>query len=156
MVSKKHIATLVEPISNSFEVVQHRSVSHETMHEWINTAIESGSNYWIEHIKVVAPNMAKRSILADLFNDKPPRTWQDWTNSNEWQYESQVPFFGGHLIITADGEEYTLDLKSIAKGVKLMAWKSGHHFDMIIDESGDSITADVLLQYCLLGDVIYG
>ena len=156
MVSKKHIATLVEPVSDSFEVVQHRSVSHETMHDWINTAIEQGSTYWIEHVKVVAPNMAKRSILSELFDNGPARTWQEWVDSNEYCYSSEVPFFGGHLIITADGEEYTLDLKTIAKGVKLMAWKSGHHFDMIIDESGDSITADVLLQYCVLGDVIYG
>lgn len=59
--------------------------------------------------------------------------------------------------IEADaGETYQLDLVSIRQGLEQMAAKFPTHFADAINDRGDNGTADVFVQCCLFGDVIYG
>lgn len=53
-------------------------------------------------------------------------------------------------------QTYALNLKTIQKGLQLMADKWPKHWADFINEDGDDITGDVFLQLALLGDIIYG
>jgi hypothetical protein len=53
-------------------------------------------------------------------------------------------------------EVFRLDLKSIGRGLNDLATKYPRHFADLVNENTDAITADVLLQCCLFGELIYG
>ncbi len=55
-----------------------------------------------------------------------------------------------------DGKYHELNLKKIKKGLAIMAKKEPAHFGDLIADNADQITADVFLQCCLFGEVIYG
>ena len=50
---------------------------------------------------------------------------------------------------------FRLDLKSIRRGLEDLATKYPRHFADLVNEDTDAITADVLLQCCLFGELIY-
>jgi hypothetical protein len=50
---------------------------------------------------------------------------------------------------------FRLDLKSIRRGLEDLATKYPRHFADLLNENTDAITADVLLQCCLFGELIY-
>jgi hypothetical protein len=66
---------------------------------------------------------------------------------------------GGALSIASaepSTEVFRLDLNSIGRGLDALATKYPRHFADLVNESTDVITADVLLQCCLFGELIYG
>lgn len=87
---------------------------------------------------------------------------------------------GGHLLISANGDApndyrcdsenedrpawqrsrkdgfWRLDFSAIQNGLDVMARDYRRHFDNFIDESDDGTTADVFLQCCLFGKVVFG
>lgn len=65
-------------------------------------------------------------------------------------------------LLPTEDVEYRLSLEGVRNGIKLAleghdarAKKAVHHF-LANDESFDSDCADVLLQMCLFGEVVYG
>jgi len=65
---------------------------------------------------------------------------------------------GGSLgIVTNEpaSNVFRLDLEAIAQGLEVMASKYPRHFADLVNENTDAITADVLLQCCLFGELIY-
>jgi len=65
---------------------------------------------------------------------------------------------GGSLGIVSTepaSDVFRLDLKSIGLGLDALATKYPRHFADLINENTDAITADVLLQCCLFGELIY-
>ncbi len=121
----------------------------------LTSAIEGGSNYWYEI--------------------------QDWIEPKQWSYigthnnEGAEAFVkhtalyamneGGALMINdarADDpmlkEPVRLDRDAIVKGLKLFSSnkETMHHFADFINDNEDNITADVFLQLCVFGEVIYG
>jgi hypothetical protein len=76
------------------------------------------------------------------------------------------PLCGGATICRLDDGEtkqtdkrykpLTLDRAAIDRGLAIMAEKYPRHFGDFIADNEDSITGDVFIQCCLLGDVIYG
>lgn len=70
----------------------------------------------------------------------------------------KVPFSeaGEIHILTTDGNIVILNKASITKGLQIMQDKWPRHFGDFMSESDDSTTADVFLQCCVLGDIIYG
>lgn len=50
---------------------------------------------------------------------------------------------------------FRLDLQSIGQGLDALAAKYPRHFADLVNENTDVITADVLLQCCLFGELIY-
>jgi len=66
---------------------------------------------------------------------------------------------GGSLAIVRKGlnsDGRRLDLESIRKGLNVMASNYPRHFADFLNEAADAITADVFLQCCLFGELIYG
>ena len=53
-------------------------------------------------------------------------------------------------------KRYRLGRRAIQKGLQVMAEKDPCAFDDLVTEHDDANTADVFMQCCLLGEVIYG
>jgi hypothetical protein len=65
---------------------------------------------------------------------------------------------GGSLGIVStepSSDVFRLDLKSIGRGLGDLATKYPRHFADLVNENTDAITAEVLLQCCLFGELIY-
>ncbi|MAH60585.1 MAG: hypothetical protein CMB95_07135 [Flavobacteriaceae bacterium] len=93
-----------------------------------------------------------------------------------FHYSHQIPFLGGELtfydtesskwneekeefeyeVLTINGRPAVLNRSSIQIGLEIMAENYPRHFNDFINQSGDAITSDVMLQCMVLRDVIYG
>lgn len=132
------------------------------------SALEGGSNYWYEIERKEEPK-------AWTIDERPVYATAEEAEANiNTHYAHYYPFNeGGALYITdanADEPELKeavrLDLEAINNG--LQAWamdamrkqeeRTAHpcHLADFIKDEGDAITADVFLQYCIFGKVIYG
>lgn len=84
-----------------------------------------------------------------------------WTDTAvDFGYESFVDKIFAKGVKVVDTEEddkkkYVLDKEAIKKGVSLLALHSPSYFNDILAGDGDEVTADVLLQYCIFGEVKY-
>ena len=128
----------------SIKVKIEKEVTMQQISDILCSALEGGSNYWMEIKKKVAPRN---------FNN---------TKAGEEKFTHiAYPMNDGGYIIIEDIEadepvQYTLNLNAIRNGLKIMAEKESRHFNDFITENDDAITADVFLQCCLLGKTIYG
>jgi hypothetical protein len=65
---------------------------------------------------------------------------------------------GGSLGIVSTepaSDVFRLDLNSIGRGLDDLATKYPRHFADLVNENSDAVTADVLLQCCLFGELVY-
>jgi hypothetical protein len=102
-------------------------------------AFEGGSNYWIESVeRIQGP-------------PKLPEGANWYENPAFWESDFIVA-------ITEDDEKEPklLTPASIQHGLQTMADKFPTHFADMISENGDADTADVFLQCCLFGELVYG
>jgi hypothetical protein len=123
----------------------------------ICNALDSGAfGYWID-----------RKSLDEVIP-------QGWTLDDvEWLTPSDRDFWrgvrrsyfaplieGGALIFREDDDDATkmcrLDLASIRSGLEVMAKTYPGHFANIVGENDDATTADIFVQCCVLGGVVYG
>ena len=74
---------------------------------------------------------------------------------------------GGTLVVYDDYEveeleegekptKYTLTLKDVRKGLRLMKKNYPNHYNDLMEECEDAITGDVWLQLAVFGELIYG
>ncbi len=110
------------------------------------SALEGGSNYWYQIEE-------KREPPVWEFDSEPKPTKGHWAQD----YPLNI---GGALIISdMEDEEHgkmKLDLEAIKKGLEKMSEAYPAHFADFVGENHDATTADVFLQCCLFGEVIYG
>lgn len=112
------------------------------------SALDSGygySYYWCTLKKRIQPS-------EWLFQSEPLPT-------DDGHYRQDYPLNPGGALVLIDDEsekELVLDREAIVRGLGVMAEKYPRHFADIIKEEGDAETGDVLLQCCLLGEIVYG
>lgn len=67
---------------------------------------------------------------------------------------------GGDRQEDGRGEEhrkvYSLNLFTVKRGLELMAEKCPYQFGQFLNDNADVITADIFLQFALLGEHVYG
>lgn len=116
-----------------FDVVVRAQVSAYTVACVLCNALEGGTGYW-----------------AQIDNEKGPDYHADKCD--------EIAAGRGHLMIedTETGKRYKLDRAALARGVAAMAKDQAKHYADMTSENDDATTGDVLLQCCLLGEVIYG
>lgn len=92
------------------------------------SAFEGGSNYWIKWAQPVQG--------GDIYDAA----------------------FDYGVRIRADGEPHSrlLNLTAMAKGLQDMADHWPNHMADILNGNDDATTADIFLQVCLFGEVVYG
>ena len=94
-------------------------------------AFEGGSNYWIEGIKVA----------KDDYKGK--------------KYASECVAAGGILNIYVEGACHTLDRDMLINGLQQFINES-KRFGHLWPDGGDAGTDDMILQYSLFDEVVYG
>jgi hypothetical protein len=92
-------------------------------------AFEGGSNYWIRSASPV--------------------------NEGEDFYEV-APYSGGLCVVDGDGQSNYLTPSALRRGLQTMADKYPRHMADLLAKNDDATTADVFLQCCLFGTLIYG
>jgi hypothetical protein len=132
------------------------AIPDQLISDLIITAIEQGCGYWASQAK----------FFDNSLEGKPTRSITDHP-----MYD-----LSSIIIVEAEGEngetEHTLrfstirtefnsqhrvrDFTQIKRGLTDMAAKYPRHFANIISDDHDAETADVFLQCCILGDVVYG
>lgn len=136
-----------------FKITTTVDVSEQRVACLLCDAIESGnqgSMYWAEIEAYVKPPVPRAIIDAD-----EPREKQ-----HIYEHIDYPLCEGGALLIhdkeSAQKGTRRLDLKSIKKGLQVMAKKYPKHWTNFITKHDDAITGDVFLQCCLFGELIYG
>jgi len=106
-------------------------------------AFEGGSGYW--------------ACIADM--DKPSKLATPWNDEYTPSYIAYPLSEGGAVIIQDDqGDIHKLNLETIHRGQRLLENNPKYTSRLldVIKENDDADTADVFLQLCLFGEVIYG
>ncbi len=111
-------------------------VTNQMITDQIVTAIEGGCNYWMESFH--ANKGRERATESPWYSD--PKVWG-----------------GDFEIECSDGDDTSiLTPDKIKSGLQ---WLAEHHLwrlEQIVKENGDAETADVFLQACLFGEIVYG
>jgi len=126
---------------------KHDTTFNEIVPDLICTAIESGHygiGYWCPKVR----------------EGKKPTEEQGLTPVPYYMFD---PLHGGSITLFVDEDEdgeltpHTLDQEALWKGWRLMQHHDVKRWACIIDqEHGDAEDADVFIQYCLFGEVVYG
>jgi|ERR1035437_11028053 hypothetical protein len=108
-------------------------VTDQMIEDTLISGFEGGSNYWLQ-----------------IRNDKTPmgRNYIKTLMNKGLAVEDQTT-----------GKQYLLTKAKVMRGVKLMAQSGNdtqHHFYKMVFNEGDAITGDVLLQFSILGECLYG
>jgi hypothetical protein len=117
------------------------------------------------------PRSQVAQLLAIILNSGPNASYEivDSQRPPSFGFRSDPKFIfreldyplndGGSLSIVrrdlnSDGRQ--LDLKSLSEGLNIMATHYPRHFADFLNEAADAVTADVFLQCCLFGELIFG
>lgn len=114
-------------------------VTDQMVRDQLCAAFEGGSNYWLRKCIVHLPDGVDFPDLAEARISAPL-------------------VVGGFVTLVdgVDGRAHVLDRAAIERGVKAMQFDCPRQFGIMMAESGDADTADIFLQCCLFGSVIYG
>ena len=116
------------------EITKKIKVTTQNIADLMVTAFEGGINYWCGKVEII-------SNPAD----------KDWA--------SDVVAFGGELRLTDvedDTEQWTLTLPKLLAGLsKTLDWGNFKDVEELMD-SHDAETADVLVQYALFDEIVFG
>jgi hypothetical protein len=105
-------------------------------------AFEGGSNYWLESCQC----------------EKSANT--KFIGGEDYYSPIYADCLYGEVICFTDEEDgnriFKLNSDVLENGLRIMAEIAPKHFGDMISENDDATTADVFLQCCLFGEVIYG
>jgi hypothetical protein len=118
-------------------------VSSETIADQVVTAFEGGITYWAESTNLVTPS--RDGLKGIWYSD--PKLYEGEFKILIVQHDEHIKDAGVNLYLTPD---------NIQTGLDLMASKYGEHFSDMMNENGDATTADVFIQCCVFGDLVYG
>lgn len=107
------------------------------------SGLEGGSGYWARIADYTKPSeMSFRIDEGEVFR------------------HIDYPMNEGGAITLLDMEDdrksYRLDLPALKRGAAIMAVKYPRHFSDMVNEGGDAITGDVLIQCAVFGELVYG
>jgi len=132
----------------------HKEMSELSVRDLLCGAFEGGSSYWACNASY---NLRDGLTVADF-----KEGGSEASKVGEYYPATQlIAFAEGCSVSLDDCEDGTtfdgvLSRETMVKGLDTMAEKYSGHFQNFIDEDGDSDTADVFLQCCIFGEVVYG
>jgi hypothetical protein len=104
----------------------------------IVTALEGGSNYWLDRF---LPKKGK-----ELAVESP---WYSCPNVWAGDYEIEV-------LADEDSKTYSFTPEKLKAGLEWLSKNHPRRIAEMVEENGDAETADVFLQACVLGEIVYG
>jgi len=151
----------VQVTPQGFQINIPITLSRQRIADVLCNALEGGaygSGCWAT---VTRPLDIRRELPAGAeFDKKHPDLWWLLVDGEGYPYYASLPLLGGTVTVinTEDGDDEKfkpspLNEESIKRGLSVLAIK---HLNDIIEETDDGATADIFLQCCLFGEVIYG
>jgi len=143
---------MTEPEKKSFTFTVTDEVDANDLMSLLINAFDGGAtNYWAGRADVEYP--------PDFDVEKIP-----WLRDpDQWKEVRKLyiaPFVEGGKVTLYDNEdedeEYVLDLEAIKRGVEVMSTKYKRHWNDFRIQNDDAITADVFIQCCVMGKVVFG
>lgn len=116
----------------------------------IVTALYGGINYW------AGLDSTKKWKYPENHKKRHEDETQDVYIARLILEGGAVKFYDVEDESNEEANDWYLDLNKMVKGFILMMQKSPSHFADLLAENGDATTSDVYIQYCLLGDIVYG
>jgi len=107
-------------------------VSERRIEDMLIGAFEGGSNDWIEYVEKISES------------------------GNDWIYKDPFSDIGIRIHVVEEEDTFILNKESLQKGIDAMSSRQSRHFSDMIEENDDAITADVFLQCCLFGEIVFG
>lgn len=119
----------------------HSYLTDEEINNLFVNGIEMGIGYWCDETPFIPTDDVDEE--KDLYYAE--RLWPHVQKGESFRFGSN------------EYEEYgEINLASVAKACELFTTKYSSHYADIKNENDDVITADVFIQLCVFGDVVYG
>jgi hypothetical protein len=133
----------------TFTVTQ--EVPEERVRDLFCSAWDGGSSYWCTMKDRTVPKAAEAIIKKER------------AERGEF-FDHEYPFIPGVKVILTDAsgedsgfpEPWELTREKLITGLQVMATKYPTHFANFQNEDDDAETADVYLQCCLFGEIVFG
>lgn len=117
----------------------------EVVTDAIVTSFEGGSNHWLRAGSYLhTPAGTEKS---PVYSD--PWFWYNGGTMNVFFDDPHSP--GGE-----DEATVVIGANQLCLAIGVMSCKSPEHFATLLAGEGDAVTADVFMQYVVLGDIVYG
>ena len=114
-------------------------VTDQQVYDLLVTAREGGSNYWMDSYGGIAPTKRFTPMEGEVYKF------------------ADYPMNGGTITISHDETETAiLNKENLQRGLDVMAEKYPHHMTDLLNDNMDADTADVFLQCCVFGELVYG
>lgn len=157
---------LVLPVTVEYEI------PHKRLSDLLVGAFEGGSNdwYWIEEYVEPAsvPIWVQKERLVDIRHAWYPLTSDGALVVSDRTAQGEAA--EGPMFLSRRDHAYKewlvanvqpdvtkrLNMRAVAAGAAVMAEKYPEHFRNFMDENDDAVTADVFLQCCVFGEIVYG
>ena len=136
-------------------------VQNDVIRELLTSAFEGGSNYWIERLDYrLGDGVSDKDVQPGGRHYPGPKDY--------WPRYCVISFVPGCAVLVYEQPEteekardthykpLVLDERALARGMARVASQRPHEFAEIVSGDHDASTADVFLQMCLLGDIVYG
>jgi hypothetical protein len=117
-----------------FEVTTKVTITAEQVANLMTSALEGGSGYWIESVSPRYKNHEEYSLASAYGPDMIARIFK--------AEDDETPCILSHA--------------TIQRGLDLMSHIAPNHWGDLVQETDDAETADVFLQLCLFGEIVYG
>lgn len=139
-------------------------VSNKDIADLLSTAFEGGiTGTWCVIVGVVDPPDV--TIWSDRYDNGTLRD-----DPQLYRYYDYPVTPGGAVIVAEDEvwrdaeregdtsqvKTFHIDRETIARGLSVMQTKYPHHFADFVKQNGDACTADVFVQCCVFGELVYG
>ena len=164
------------------EITTMKTIDMKDVWSCLVGAFEGGSGYWartrisdkagLKRIQWDAPErLQENETRKKAFEIRTGRSYLPYGNQCDddftwlqvngfYLYSHQVPFLGGEVTVydaeSPDEILGVLNQSTIENGLLLMQEDSPRHFNDFIIGNDDAITSDVMLQYMVMGSVVFG
>ena len=139
----------MESVETTFATVTiQQEIPEQRVRDLLCSAWEGGSSYWCRMIRKDCTPEATAAIHA--------------AKQAGYVYAHELPFFPGCTVVLEEtnddpvDEQWFLTREKLIAGLQVMANKYPRHFADFLAENDDAGTADVYLQCCLFGEIVYG
>jgi hypothetical protein len=152
---------IADPTSD-FVVAARTVVTEQQIRDLLVSGFEGGIGYW---------------AMIWGYQFAPGLQYSDFQEGGKMQLPNEyyhpvqlIPLVPGCAVLLVDSNEvhrgtetlpegtpiWKLDRQALHDGLQVMAEHHLHHWRNFVEESSDAETADVYIQLCLFGEVVYG
>ena len=134
--------------AHSLQFVTTETVLTKHVRDLLITAFEGGSNYWYRGLRCgELPAGTRKADLECWYAEVPLQEGGSVKFKDAYEPDTDL--------IDDDGY-YSLTLVGVTRGLAIMRENHPRHWADFTQKNDDAITADVFLQCCIFGEIVYG